>query len=128
MSFKSGAIKFTCKSTPKKMVFWLFNKKLKGIAKLIDYEIDFDGRKIQSKVQLEGEEEFVDVCLEDFALLKNEQYYAFVIQQVQSNRPWLNNALTRAILGREIEIPDKHTRLVQDLFSFEFHDSEDENG
>jgi hypothetical protein len=110
--------------TPKKLVYWLVNSQLKGIAQLIEYDIDFDGRKILSKVKLEGEEESIDVILEDFTLIKHGDHYSFAIQQVQSNKIWLNNALIKAILGREIKIPDKYSQLVQDLFSFHFPDSE----
>lgn len=109
------------------MVYWIVNSQLKGIAQLLEYDIDFDGRKILSKVKLEGEEESIDVTLENFTLLKNGDHYSFAIQQVQSNKTWLNNALTKAILGREIKIPDKYSQLVQDLFSFQFSDPEENN-
>ncbi len=126
MSYKSSLIKIACNNTPKKMVFWLVNKKLKGIAKLKDYVIDFDDRKIHTKVLLEGEEELIEVSLEDFALIKDEEYYLFVIQSVQANRPWLNNMLAKAILGREIKIPQSQTQLVQELFFPDSTDVEDE--
>lgn len=104
------------------MVFWVVNANLKKIVKLIDYDINFDERIIQSKVHLEGEEGLIEVCLEDFALIKDGDHCKFVIQKVQSNRPWLDNALSKFILGQEIKIPDSQTQLVQDLFSFKFSD------
>lgn len=125
MSFKSGLIKFAYKMTPKQMVFWVVNTNLKKIVKLIDYDVDFDARKIHSKVHLEGEDGEIEVCLEDFALRKNGDHYKFVIQKVESNRPWLDNALSKFILGQEIKIPSSQTQLVQDLFSFKFSDEED---
>ncbi|NOQ36077.1 MAG: hypothetical protein GQ569_09300 [Methylococcaceae bacterium] len=124
MSFKSCLIKCAYKLTPKKMVYWLVNSNLKGIVELIYYDINFDERKIHSKVHLEGEEGLIEVCLEDFSLIKYGDQYKLIIQQVQSNRPWLNEALTRFILGQEIKIPEQQIQLVQDLFSFKFPDSE----
>ncbi len=125
MSYQSHIIKFSYKMTPKKLVYWLVNSQLKGIAKLVEYDIDFNGRKILSKVQLEGEDESIDVTLEDFTLIKNGAQYTFAIQQAHSNKIWLNNAMSKAMLGREIKIPEKYSQLVQDLFSFHFPDPED---
>ncbi|MCK5828939.1 MAG: hypothetical protein KAH20_01385 [Methylococcales bacterium] len=125
MSFKSGLIKFIYKMTPKQMVFWVVNANLKKIVKLVDYDINFDERTIQSTVHLEGEEGLIEVCLEDFTLIKEAGHCKFIIQKVQSNRPWLDNALSKFILGQEIKIPDSQTQLVQDLFSFKFSDDED---
>ena len=126
MSYQSFLIKFSYKMTPKQVVFWVVNNQLKGIAKLLDYDVDFDGRKIHSKVHLEGEEEAIEVRLEDFTLLKYEDHFTFAVQQVHSNKPWLNTALTRFIMDQEIKIPNNYVQLVKDLFSFEFHDSEEE--
>lgn len=126
MSYQSHIIKFSYKMTPKKLVYWLVNSQLKGIAQLLEYDIDFDGRKILSKVKLEGEEESIDVSLEDFTLTNHGDHYTFAIQQAHSNKIWLNNALSKAILGREVKIPEKYSQLVQDLFSFHFSGPEDE--
>ncbi len=126
MSYQSCIIKFSYKMTPKKLVYWLVNSQLKGIAQLLEYDIDFDGRKILSKVKLEGEEESIDVSLEDFTLTNHGDHYTFAIQQAHSNKIWLNNALSKAILGREVKIPEKYSQLVQDLFSFHFSGPEDE--
>jgi len=126
MSFNSSLIKFAYKITPKTIVYLVVNSYLKGIVKLIEYDVNFNERKILSKVHLEGEEGEIEVCLEDFALIKSGDHYKFVIQQVESNRPWLNKALSRFILGQEIKIPNTQVQLVQDLFSFKFSDSEDQ--
>ncbi len=124
MSFKSCLIKCTYSVTPKKMVYWLVNSNLKGIAKLRYYDVNFDEKKIHSSIHLEGEEGEIDVCLEDFSLMKKGDEYRFIVRQAQSNRPWLNTALNRFLSGQEIPIPPEQVPLVQDLFALKAPDSE----
>ncbi len=119
MSYKTSLVKMALNKTPKIMVLWAANKKLKGVAQLTDYSFNSEERKLYTQIILDGEEESFDVFLEDFALLVDEGVYKLVVQQVQSSRPWLDVLLNKIILGREWKIPDSKVELIRELFELD---------
>jgi hypothetical protein len=104
MSYKASLIKTAIKWTPNKMIVWVANSKLKGIAELKDFSIDLDARKAYVQTTLFGETESIEVWLDGFAVAREKGSYRFIIQQAQSNKPWLNNLLSR-IVGKAWIIP-----------------------
>ena len=120
MSFKTRLIKLAIKWTPKTLVLWVGNIALKGIATIADFNFDIDARKAYVKTLLLGEAEPIEVWLDDFAVVSQEGAYHFILQQAQSNKPWLNNILAH-IVGKAWKIPDipqlrAHLDLVVELF------------
>lgn len=123
MSFKTSLIKMAIKLTPNKMVIWVANIVLKGIAELIDFNFDIEARKAYVQIQLLGESETIEVWLEDFAIVREEESYRLIVQQAQSNRLWLNNLLSR-IAGKAWKIPvlpqfKSEIELIAELFKNE---------
>lgn len=104
MRMKSGLIRMAIRLTPNKLVIWVANKILKGIAELTKFRFDLDGRKLYVQTRLYGERETIEVCLEDFAVFNDGKSYRFIIHQAKSDRPWLNNLLSR-IVGKAWKIP-----------------------
>lgn len=104
------------------MVLWAANKKLKGVAELTDFSFDSKERRLYAELILVGEEEPVDVLLENFTVEVDEEIYRLHIQQIQSNRPWMDALLKRVVVGRGWKIPDSQIELVQELFVFDEDD------
>ncbi len=120
MSFKTGLIKMAIKWTPNKMIIWVANIVLKGIAELTDFNFDLETRKAYVQIQLLGESETIEVWLENFAVIRDEESYKFLVQQAESNRLWLNNLLSR-IVGKAWKIPEipqltPQLELISELF------------
>jgi hypothetical protein len=129
MSFKSSllkiAIKIAIKVTPNKMVLWVANTVLKGIAELTDFSFDIDTRKVYVQTTLYGETEAIEVWLEDFAIASDGQSYQFIMHHARSNRPWLTNILAH-IVGKAWKIPaipqlNAHMALIAELFKEDDH-------
>lgn len=98
------------------MILWAANKKLRGIAELTDFSFDSVEKKLYAQMILSGEEESVDVFLEDFSIVTtDENVYKLSIQYVKSNKPWLDVFLNKIVLSREWKIPDSQIELVQEL-------------
>jgi hypothetical protein len=119
MSFKTSLIKMAIKWTPNMMIIWVANLMLKGIAELTDFSFDLEARKAYVQTTLFGETETIEVWLDGFAVVSDEESYKFIIQQAQSNRPWLNNLLAR-IVGKAWKIPvipqlAAHIELISEL-------------
>lgn len=119
MSFKVSIIKKAVKWTPKKMVIWVGNIVLKGIAELTDFQVDLDVRTAYVQLQLAGESESIEVQLNGFAIFKEDEAYKFVLQQAESNKLWLN-AIFAKITGKAWKIPAipqlaPHMALVAEL-------------
>lgn len=120
MSFKSNLIKIAIKWTPNKLILWVANIILKGVAELMAFSFDLEERKAYIQLQLAGESETIEVWLEGFGIIRDEESYKLIIQQAKSNRLWLNNLLSR-IAGKAWKIPvttqlTAHMDLITELF------------
>lgn len=104
MSIKSSLIKIVIKLTPSILIIWVANIVLKGVAELLQFNFDIDARKMYVQTRLYGEEGTIDVVLEDFAVFNDDGSYRFIIHHASSDRPWLNNLLSR-VIGKAWKIP-----------------------
>ena len=104
MSFKSSLIKTLIKLTPNVLIIWVANIVLKGVVELLQFNFDIDSRKMYVQTRLYGEEGTIDVVLEDFAVFSDDGSYRFIIHHANSDRPWLNNLLSR-VIGKAWKIP-----------------------
>jgi len=129
MSFKSSLIKIAIKLKPNSLILWVANIMLKGIAELTDFSFDLEARKAYIQIQLVGESETIEVWLEGFAIISDEESYKLIIQQAQSNRLWLDNLLSR-IVGKAWKIPvtaqmTSQIELITELLKAESPEQED---
>jgi len=91
--------------SPNMAVIWVANKILKGIAELTGFQFDLDTRSIYAQAVLFGETEAIDVWLDDFAIINEEDgSKRFFVNQARSNKPWLNNLFAK-IVGKAWKIP-----------------------
>jgi len=113
MSFKSSllksnklkkVVKIAAKFTPKILVVSVANIILKGIAEFSEILYDLDKRTAFVNVTLYGEEEAIEVALDGFEIRGDEDNYQFILHKAQSNKPWMNNILSR-ITGKAWDIP-----------------------
>jgi hypothetical protein len=131
MSYKAGLIKTAMKWTPNKMIIWAANNKLNGIAELTDFSFDIETRKVYVQAILVGETEIIELSIDGFSVIKDEESYKLLVQQAQSNRPWLNSLLSR-IVGKQWKIPaipqfQSYIELISELFNVEIPTQEAES-
>lgn len=110
------------------MIVWVANIMLKDIAKLTEFNFDLDTRKAYVQATLNGETEAIEVWMEGFAVVSNEDSHRLIVQEAKSNRPWLNNLLAR-IVGKEWKIPvipkfQSHIELIVELLQPESPEQE----
>lgn len=121
MSIKASLARVAIRWTPKAIILWVANRKLHGIARLTDFSLDLDTRRLYVKTSLAGEAEPIEVLIEDFAIVGGPSAPALLIQRAQSNRTWLNNAFL-LMTKRPWAIPSipqlaPHMGLVAELFA-----------
>ena len=129
MSFKTSLIKIAIKLTPNIIIIWVANIILKSIAELKDFSFDLEARKAYIQIQLVGESETIEVWLDGFVIISDEESYKLIIQQAQSNRLWLDNLLSRTA-GKAWKIPvtvqmTSQIELITELFKAESPEQED---
>lgn len=129
MSFKSSLVKIAIKLTPNIIVIWVANIILKGIAELSEFNFDLDTRTAYVRATLYGEAEPIDIWVDGFAIVSDEDSHQLMIHQAQSNRPWLNNLLAH-IAGKSLKIPaipqyQDHLELISELLKAESLEQED---
>lgn len=86
------------------LIVWVANFILKGIAELLAFNFDVDARTLYVQTRLYGENDTIDVVLEDFAVFNDGDSYRFIIHHARSDRAWLNNLLSR-VIGKAWKIP-----------------------
>jgi hypothetical protein len=123
MSYKTSLIKMAIKLTPNVIIVWVANVILKGIAELTEFSFDLDTRKVYVQTMLYGETEAIEVWVDGFGIISDKESYKFIIQQAQSNKPWLNNLLAHFV-GKEWKIPvipqlAAYFELIADVFKVE---------
>jgi hypothetical protein len=104
MNYLVSLIKIAIKWTPKMMILWVANYKLKGIAEVKDFNLDLDARKVYVHTQLFGEADSIEVWAENFAIIIDQDTYKFILQLAKSNKPWLSNTFA-LIVGKAWPIP-----------------------
>lgn len=119
MSYKSSLLKTAIKWTPDMMTKWVANILLKGIVEFTALNFDLDARKAHVQATLYGETELIEVWIDGFAIISEENSHKLILQQAQSNRPWLSNLFSR-IVGKEWKIPkipqfQAHIELIAEL-------------
>lgn len=129
MSFKSTLVKIVIKLTPNIIVIWVANIILKGIAELSEFNFDLDTRTAYVRTTLYGEAEPIDIWVDGFAIISDEDSHQLIIHQAQSNRPWLNNLLSH-IAGKSLNIPaipqyQDHIELISELLKAENPEQEE---
>jgi len=97
-------VKVGAKLTPKILVVAVANIILKGIAEFSEILYDLDKRTAFVNVTLYGEEEAIEVALDGFEIMGDEGNYQFILHKAQSNKPWMNNILSRFV-GKAWDIP-----------------------
>ena len=123
MSFKTSLVKIAIKLTPNIVVIWGANIILKGIAELSEFIFDLDTRSAYVQITLFGEAEPIEVRVDGFTIVSDEESHQFIIQQAQSNRLWLNNILSR-IVGKAWKIPENPQNKAQIEFVAELLEAE----
>jgi len=97
-------VKVGAKFTPKILVVAVANIILKGIAEFSEILYDLDKRTAFVNVTLYGEKEAIEIALDGFEIMGDEDNYQFILHKAQSNKPWMNNILSR-ITGKAWDIP-----------------------
>lgn len=120
MNFKSNLVKMAIKLTPNFMVLLAANFILKGIVEISDFIFDLDSRTVFVRATLVGENEPIEVSINDFSIISHDGSHQFFIDEAQSNRLWLNNIFAH-IVGKKWSIPQQpqykeQIELVAELF------------
>lgn len=105
MSFKSSLVKAAIKLTPDAVVLWVANTVLKDIAELSDFNFDLDVRSVYARATLVGETDPIEIWVDGFGIISDEESHRLIVQQAKSNKVWLDNIFSR-IVGKEWKIPE----------------------
>lgn len=116
MSYKVSLLKLAINKTPRKIIRWAVNKKLKEIGELTDFSFNTHDKKLFVQVMLEGEVAPIELLLEKFTIIVDGERGHLIIEQAKSNRPWIDTILNQHLANREWRIPDSQVAFVQELF------------
>jgi len=92
------------KLTPNILIIWVSNIILKGIAELTEFSFDLEARKSTFKQDSTVRKKRLKFGWKILLFFNDGESYRFIIHQAKSDRPWLNNLLSR-IIGKAWKIP-----------------------
>jgi hypothetical protein len=120
MTLRARLIRAAINLTPEWIVRLVTNFILKEIAELTFFHFDLDARKLYVEVQLAGESETIQIWMEDFYFMYEEDFCTIGVGQARANRIWLTNILSR-IVGRSWKVPAppqfaEYLRLLSEIF------------
>ncbi len=101
--------------TPKFVINWVINSKINDYGKILDYSLDNKNRKIFIKVLLAGENEPIEVSINNYKIRKTDDATFFIANDASSNKEWINALLRNALVGKEFSIPADKAELIDEF-------------
>ena len=77
--------------------------------------VDSNNKSIYLSVNLKGEKESIKIEITDYRVVKSEHNNFIQLQNIKTSREWLNIALSKYYLDRQIEIPSQFISIVKFL-------------
>ena len=93
--------------------------KLQGFGKIVHLKMDTRARRIEMKVELEGEVTPVEVVLNGYQIVEKNGATTISApgEAFQASRPWLTKLLNSQLAGRSFEIPAQYASYAKGLVS-----------
>lgn len=94
---------------------YILNRLIRNYGRLVELQINPGERKIRAAVLLSGEQQPVDLNIEEYRIIINRNSTSFVIKTARSSRPWVNAILRDFIIDRHWPLPENKKELIQDF-------------
>lgn len=83
------------------------SSKFERYGKMLDLNIDSDGKSIDIKMQLKGEDEPVIIKIVNYHLTEENDKAFIQIQKVESSKEWIKLLADDLLTGKKIELPSQ---------------------
>jgi len=91
------------------------NSFISEFGSLDQINVDSNNKSIYLSVDLKGEKESLKIEITDYKVIKSEHNNFIHLQNIKTSREWLNIALCKYYLDRQIEIPSQFISIVKFL-------------
>ena len=81
------------------------NDLIKSYGRLEELTIDSRARRIELRCRLDGEQEPIGVCIDEYQLERQDGKVFARVVACSASRPWLQSAIRTHVLGRPFEVP-----------------------
>lgn len=115
LSFMKNFLKFTRGAIPESLVRSVLNKKLDGIAEVMEFELNPEETTGRLKILLAGESQPLSVFVDDYQFERQGGQATIRIGWMRSDREWLQNALERFVVGRTFQVPEDKVEMADAL-------------
>ncbi len=102
--------------TPKFLINWVINSKINEYGEILDYSLDNKNKKIFIKFLLAGENEPIEVSINNYKIKKTDDAnFLFIANDASSNKKWINALLRNVLVGKELPIPADKAELIDEF-------------
>ncbi len=117
MSVKGKIVKAAFSVTPQKIKKWIVNKQIDGYGEMIEFRLDLKKRELYAKALLSGENEPIELHIQDYRLVENSLGTCIIVEQCVANRQWITALMGQFVSGKEFPIPRDKFNLIKELLS-----------
>ncbi len=115
MSIKSKLYKISYQIIPKFVLKSGINMYIREYGKMLEYSLDNKNKQIFIKVLLAGENEPIEVSINNYKIRKTDDTTFFISNDASSNKEWINALLRNLLVGKEFSIPPDEVELIDEF-------------
>ena len=90
----------------------LNNSVLKPYGRIVDLKLDSQARTFEVTLELKGEREPVQIDVQEYELVKEDERLLLVIKKISTSREWLTELAEHFAVGRQFELPPEARSLA----------------
>ncbi len=112
MSFMRSVLQLAKGAIPERLVVSVLNKRLVGLAEILEFELDSKEKTGRVKVRLAGEQTHFTLTVGQYQFRREGNQAWLTLNELEADREWIHNLLQRFVLGKTFEIPKDKVELA----------------
>ena len=115
MSLKSKTGKYLDRLTGSGSTKFIINQVIRDYGQLTEFRINQQDKIISAAILLTGEDRPIKVTIRKYSLAVKDNSTSLLIEDAESDRPWLTAILKKYVINRPWTIPEEGAEFLKDL-------------
>ena len=98
-----------------KVLQMIVNHFFDDIGKVLELRIDSKAKKILLQVLLQGESEPVSIAIHTYKIVKKEQGYFFIVDDMTITKEWMDRVAKKYFVQKPLAIPSHYAKYLQKI-------------
>lgn len=89
------------------------NYKMKEFGEMLKFDLDSKRKTIEVSIILKGEKEPLDIKVNSYELMIEDEKHYLVANDIVTSREWINTVASQYLSGQRFEIPAEYAKMLQ---------------